>query len=732
MYDIFRRFVIISNRLPISVIRRKGTLNFATSSGGLATGLGSFYKSYDSLWIGWPGIINNEDAEKETIKTMLYSEKMHPVFLTKNDVEKYYDGFCNKTIWPLFHYFIHYTVYDKLLWEAYKHANNLFCEELLKIIEHDDIIWVHDYHLMLLPKLIREKIPDATIGFFLHIPFPSFEIFRSLPWRKEILNGILGADLIGFHTYDYARHFLSAINRLLGFENRLGQMIVEDRIINVDSFPIGIDFDKFFKASKESGIKKEITKIRNKIGDRKIILSIDRLDYTKGIPQRLEAFNLFLDRYPEYREKVTLILVAVPSRTKVEYYRRLKKQVDELVGNINGKHGRIGWTPILYLYRFLPFSTLSALYNVADVALVTPFRDGMNLIAKEYIATKADSKGVLILSETAGAAKMLSNVLSINPNNIDGIAEALKEALVMPEDEQIKRNIEMQNQLKRYNIIRWVEGFMDRLIYTKKIQSEMSAKLINSKVREKLINDYHRSRRRLIILDYDGTLIPFAESPELAKPDDELLELLERLADSPKNEVVIISGRDKETLQKWFCNLNVELIAEHGAWFHEKGSHWEMVETLIQDWKEKIFTILESYVDRTPGTHIETKEFSIVWHYRKADPELAKIRARELVETLSYFVANLDLQVLEGSKVIEVKNSEINKGKTAMRWIAKESWSFILAIGDDRTDEDIFEILPDSAYSIKVGLSSTAAKFNLNSSNDVRILLKEMVGGIEL
>ena len=724
-----RRMLIISNRLPINIVRRKGTLNFNPSSGGLVTGLGSFYKSCKSLWMGWPGIIIYEDAEKKFIEAKLSTDKMHPVFLAPNDVEKYYYGFCNKTVWPLFHYFIQYTICDKLLWEAYKHANSVFCEEIMKIVEPDDIIWVHDYHLMLLPRLIREKLPDATIGFFLHIPFPSFEIFRSLPWRKEILNGLLGADLIGFHTYDYARHFLSATNRLLGLENRLGQVNAKNRIINVDSFPIGIDFNKFYKASQKPEVKREITRIRNKIGERKIIISIDRLDYTKGIPQRLVAFNLFLDRNPEYKEKVTLILVAVPSRTKVENYRQLKEHVDELVGNINGKHGRIGWMPILYLYQFLPFTNLVALYNVADVALVTPFRDGMNLIAKEYIATKTDSKGVLILSETAGAAKMLGKVLSINPNNIDEIAEALKEALVMSEDEQIKRNKEMQNQLQHYDISQWVKGFMNRLIYTKKIQNELSAKLLDSKSRKNLINNYHRSSRRLILSDLDGTLIPFADTPEIVGPDEELLKLLEKLSEFKKSEVVIISGRDKDTLEKWFDKLNVGLVAEHGVWFKEKYGSWVMIEPLNQDWKEKILEIIESYVDRTPGSLIEVKEFSIVWHYRKVESELGEIRARELVENLSYFIANLDLQVLEGSKVIEVKNSEINKGKIALRWLEKEDWDFILAIGDDRTDEDIFEILPDSAYSIKVGLGSTAAEFNLNSPYEVRAILKEITEG---
>ncbi|MBW2038937.1 MAG: bifunctional alpha,alpha-trehalose-phosphate synthase (UDP-forming)/trehalose-phosphatase [Deltaproteobacteria bacterium] len=724
-----KRLLIVSNRLSISIERRKRRLHFQPSVGGLAIGLGSFYKSYNSLWIGWPGIaLNKKDGEeKKALEARLLSEfNCYPVFLSQNDVDNYYHGFCNRTLWPLYHYFTQYVVYDETLYETYKRVNKFFCDAVMEVAKEDDIIWIHDYHLMLLPRLIREKMPDATIGFFLHIPFPSFEIFQLLPWRKEILEGLLGADLIGFHTYDYARHFLSNVRNLLGYEHTLGQIAGEDRVIRVDVFPMGIDYGGYAGATERPEVQKDVSRLHKKLGDSKLILSIDRLDYTKGIPQRLEAFNTFLKKNPHYKEKVTLILVAVPSRTQVEHYRFLKKQVDELIGKIDGEHGTIGWVPIWYLYRFLRFPTLNALYSIADVALVTPLRDGMNLIAKEYLASKTDGRGVLILSEMAGASKELGEALIVNPNNKEELVEALEKALIMPEDEQIKGNRMMQKRLQRYNVRRWAEDFVERLLFIKAIQREMCARVLTPQMKQKLVSDYRKGERRLLLLDYDGTLISFFVRPEVAKPTEPLLKLLEKLSEDPKNEMVIISGRDRDTLEKWFGNINLCLVAEHGALIKEKG--WELIEPLTNDWKEEIRPILELYMDRTPGSFIEEKEFSLVWHYRKAESELDSVRVRELKEALFHLTANLNLGVLEGSKVIEVKNVGINKGRAALRWLSKEKWDFILTIGDDLTDEDIFAVLPESAYSIKVGLGPSKARFNITSQYEVRELLKELIG----
>ena len=723
-----RRLLIVSNRLPITVEEKKGILHFEPSVGGLVTGLRPLYKSYNSIWIGWTGIDLERMKEERDIIPRLLSERCYPVSLSQRDVEAYYQGICNNTIWPLFHYFPLYTIYSKDFWQAYERVNTAFANAIVEIAKPNDIIWIHDYHLMLLPKLVRERLPKATVGFFLHIPFPSFEVFRLLPWRKQILEGLLGADLIGFHTFDYAGHFLDSVHRLLGYEAAMGQITAGDRMVRVDAFPMGINYEQFSSIAWDEKTQAEMKRFRKKLGDCQVILSVDRLDYTKGIPERLEAFSMFLDRNPEFKRKVIFVLLVVPSRTRVEHYVQLKKQVDGLVGEINGRHGTIGWMPIWYLYRSLPFHSLAALYRLADVGLVTPLRDGMNLVAKEYVATKTDGKGVLILSETAGAAQELGEAIIINANNQEEIIRALEEALEMPEQEQIERNRIMQKRLRRYNVARWANEFIDRLLFTKKFQREMREKALSYGMQKKLAGDFQESDKALLLLDYDGTLVPFSPKPAQARPGAQLIKLLERFTKNPRNEVVLISGRDKDTLGRWFGGLNVGLVAEHGVWIKEKGGEWEAIETLTSDWKEEVHPILESWVDRTPGSFIEEKEFSLVWHYRKSNPGLSELRSRELINNLSNITANLNLQVLEGSKVVEVKNAGINKGHAALRWISREKWDFMLALGDDWTDEDTFDVLPPTAWSIKVGFGASAARFSLSSPREVTSLLRKMVG----
>jgi len=724
-----QRLLIVSNRLPLTIQERKGDLHVEPSVGGLATGLSSWHKSYPSIWIGWAGIGRKKIKGEKDIMARLLSENCHPVSLSQPDVEAYYQGFCNRTIWPLFHYFPLYAEYSEDFWQAYERVNIAFANVVAGIARPNDIIWIHDYHLMLLPKLLRERLPKATMGFFLHIPFPSFEIFRLLPWRKQILEGLLGADLAGFHTYDYTGHFLDSVHRLLGYEVAMGQTTVADRVVRADAFPMGINYEQFSSVAQNPKAQAERKRFRKKLGDCQVILSVDRLDYTKGIPERLEAFSMFLDRNPKFKRKVILVLLVVPSRTRVEHYMQLKKQLDGLVGEINGKYGTIGWMPVWYLYRSLPFHSLAALYSLADVALVTPLRDGMNLVAKEYTTTKTDGKGVLILSETAGAAQELGEAIIINANNQEEIAQALVKALEMPEQEQIERNRIMQKRLRRYDVVRWANEFMDKLLYTKKLQREMEEKALTYEMQRKLASDFQESDKALLLLDYDGTLVPFSPKPVDAMPGANLLRLLEKFTKNPRNEVVLISGRDKDTLEGWFGGLNVGLVAEHGVWIKEKGGGWETIETLTSEWKEEVHPILESWVDRTPGSFIEEKEFSLVWHYRKANPKLGELRARELINNLSNITANLNLQVLEGSKVVEVINTGINKGRTALIWISREEWDFILALGDDWTDEDTFKALPSTAWSIKVGFGASAARFSLSSPSKATSLLRKMVGG---
>ncbi|MGA1822344.1 MAG: bifunctional alpha,alpha-trehalose-phosphate synthase (UDP-forming)/trehalose-phosphatase [Thermoplasmatota archaeon] len=724
-----KRMILVSNRLPIVIEKKGNEYEYRPSIGGLATALASFYEEYESLWVGWPGLKTDEcpAEEIEKIRNDLIKRRCIGIFLSSEDHRDYYEGFSNKTIWPLFHYFISETRMRNEDWNAYKRVNQAFAEEILKVAGDDDLIWIHDYHLFLLPRLIREKLPNATIGFFLHIPFPSSEVFRLLPWREEILNGIIGSDLIGFHTYDYVLHFISSVRRLIGHESSLGKIMVGPRTVKVGSFPISIDFEHYSSAPMSEEVQREKAELLKRAADRRVIMSIDRLDYTKGIPQRIRAYGRFLEKYPEYREKVTMIMVASPSRINVDTYKELKLEVEQLVGEVNGKYTRLGWVPIWYIHQNIPFEQLLALYTVSDIALITPLRDGMNLIAKEFIAAKSDHTGVLILSELAGAAKELGEALLVNPNNMEEIADAIFEALEMPRDKQIRSNRVMRERIRKYNVDKWASDFVTELEAFKKVQNVGKSKRMDRSLKRRMIDDYTRSGRRLIMLDYDGTLTPFKSLPEEAVPDEKLRDTLRRLTDDDRNDVIIVSGRDHETLENWFGGLDVNIVAEHGVWIRERKGDWKMIEPLEDSWKENIRPVLESYVIKTPGTFIEEKGYSLAWHYRRADQAQALAQISEMKETLHNMTSNLNVGILNGNKVIEIKNIGVNKGRGVKNWLDCQSWDFILAMGDDWTDEDMFSALDGKGYSIRIGYGRTRAKYNLKNVNEARELIRELI-----
>ena len=726
------RLLVVANRLPLSTMRKAGELHFRPSPGGLAVGLSSLPECSERLWLGWPGVTNEKlkAEEKHQIIERLAAEDCHPVFLSRKQMEGYYQGFCNKTIWPLFHYFPRRAVYEIRFWKTYKQVNKAFCDEVMRVARPGDCIWVHDYQLMLLPQLLRERLPDSEISFFLHIPWPSFELFRLLPWREEILNGLLGADLIGFHTFDYVRHFLSSVSRISRLEHTLGIVGVTNRIIKVDAFPMGIDYEKYSRAINNPDVEKEANKIRKRIGERKIVLSIDRLDYSKGIIERLEAFDLFLSENPQYRGVVTMIMVAVPTRTGVDDYKELRSRLEQLVGRINGEYGTMGYIPVWYLYRSLPFNELTALYNVSDVALVTPLRDGMNLIAKEFIAAKANKPGVLVISEMTGAACELGEALVVNSCDKKAIVHAIKEALEMPPLEQLERNKVMQERLRRYNVSRWSRDFLTALSEIKNTQNQMSANRLSESIIEKLVADYNKSKKRLFLLDYDGTLVGFKGKPAEAGPDNEIISLLQCLSGDPRNTIVIISGRDKTTLEEWLGHIGTALVAEHGGWIRLQDLKWQSAVPHEMNWKESIRPILELHTDRTPGSTVEEKDFSLVWHYRRADPGQAYVRGQELRAALVNMTENLDIGVFEGNKILEVKSHVANKGWATEHWLAEQDWDFILAAGDDYTDEEMFSVLPDKAYSIKVGFTASKARFNVDSVKEIRLLIKRLSGDL--
>ena len=719
--------IIVSNRLPVKISERDGEYKLSPSEGGLATGLGSIYKQNDNLWVGWPGQEITSEHDREKVTGQLKQLSLVPVFLSQEEINQYYEGFSNSVLWPVFHYYAStYASYEQSNWDYYQRVNKIFMEAVLRVAEPGDTIWVHDYQLLLLPALIRNEQPDISIGFFLHIPFPSYEMFRLIPWRAQLLEGVLGADLIGFHTYDDVRHFINAATRILPVNSSANIINSDDRTIVAEAFPIGIDDKKYNSLPDEPEVKKNIKLLYDTFGNTKLILSIDRLDYSKGIIQRLHAFEYLLEHYPEAKGKLTFYMIVVPSRDTVPQYAHLRDEIDKLVGNINSLHRTVEWTPIQYFYRSFPVEMLSALYSTAAVCLVSPMRDGMNLVSKEYVASRVYNDGVLILSEMAGASKELIDALIVNPNNTEEVAKTIIKGAYMPLDEQRTRMTQMRQIVSKFNIGHWVKIFMDKLNEVKQLQRSMQTRYVTENTEQSIVNRYIKTRNRIIFLDYDGTLVDFKSNIDQATPDADLHELLRHLCEDTANHVVLISGRKHENLDKWFDDYDIDLVAEHGAWFKKQGTRWHKLPGLTAQWKQEIAPILETYVDRTPGSFIEEKSYSLVWHYRKAQKGLGELRAGELMNNLKYIALDKGLQLLPGDKVVEVKNVEINKGKAARTMIDNEDYDFIMALGDDYTDEDIFKALPDNAITIKIGNNVSAAKFYLRTPTEARKLLKNL------
>ncbi|MCD8193923.1 MAG: bifunctional alpha,alpha-trehalose-phosphate synthase (UDP-forming)/trehalose-phosphatase, partial [Tannerellaceae bacterium] len=657
------KLIIISNRLPVKIVDDNGAHKITRSDGGLATGLNSLTTSDDKHWIGWPGMYLEEGEEKKKINQELESYKYHPVYLTPEQIENYYEGYSNSILWPLCHYFNTNVEYNNEYWEAYKQVNALFCDAAMQIIEPGDTVWVQDYQLMLLPAMLRERIFDVSIGYFLHIPFPSYELFRCLPERAEILHGLLGADLVAFHTHSYMRHFISAVYRVLGLDCTMDEIQLDRRIVEVDAFPMGINYEQYYDAILQPEVREKANELKTILGEQKLMISVDRLDYSKGILLRLKSFDEFLANHPEYHEKVSFVMVVSPSRDTVEKYADLKTEIDQMVGAINGKYSTLEWMPVHYFYRSFPFEEVTALYYIADIALVTPLRDGMNLVAKEYLAAKRDRPGVLILSEMAGAANELSDAIIVNPTDTKEIENAIVEALEMPEEEQLKSLQAMQEIISVQTVQQWASDFIDELKGVKYKNEVLQHKLVENNNFHLIKQAYDKAQKRLILLDYDGTLVGFNRNPQRTVPTPQLIDLLTRLSGDPKNYVVISSGRDLTTLDQWLGNLPIGLAAEHGAFYKEDGQWHRNAEDA--PWNDEIVRIIRQIIRKTPRSRLEIKKTALVWHYREVDAWLAELRVNQLINALIGPTSQLNLQIMKGNKIIEIKSSAYSKGTEA-------------------------------------------------------------------
>ena len=717
--------IIVSNRLPVSVNKVDGVLEFTQSIGGVATGLSSYLKNRRNKWIGWPGIASDDltEDDKTAITVELAKQNCYPVFLSQKQLDDFYSNYSNRILWPLFHNLPAHTEDREVGWRAYRNVNQLYAEAVLAIAPPKSVVWAHDYQLMLVPELLRAERPDDHIGFFLHIPFPTPEVYSELNEAKKLLSGILGADLVGFHTADYVDNFLENCQQLENHTVVRDQVILDNRAIRVTDFPMGIDYDKYAQAVRTREVKTAIKRYKRKYRGRRVIVAVDRLDPTKGLVERLKAYREFLEANPHLHGKVVLAMVAAPSRTDVKEYKDLKIKLDRLVRQINNSFGWPKWQPIDYMNQVVPFEEITALYQVADIAFIAPLRDGMNLVAKEYVATKR-KRGVLILSETAGAAQELTEALIVDPALPNTVVAALNQAVTMPMRELKRRLKAMKSQLQGRTVHHWAGGFIKALEKPIYVQPSRTRTLNKDRQRE-LVATYRAGSKRLILLDYDGVLIPLTGNFKHAHPPTAVLRLLKKLAADSSNEVVLVSGRSQDNLQEWFDDIPVNLVAEHGAFIKDTDGVWHRTRTHSTSWKRLIRPIMEKYALRTPGAVIEEKSNSLVWHYRQSPPYEAQKYTVVLRRVLQSIVRDYGLAVYSGNKILEVKDPSISKAETVQRWL-KRSHDFVLAIGDDYTDEDMFAALPESAYTVKVGRGRTHAKYRLKSAADVQSLLQRL------
>jgi trehalose 6-phosphate synthase/phosphatase len=723
------RVLIVANRLPVTVKPTDTGVEVQRSSGGLATGLLRPHEQSAGLWIGWSGAGNLSPDQQAELDRQLADMRLVGVPLTNEQVSRYYEGFSNGVLWPLFHYLLDQVPLHVRDWEPYVEVNERFAGVVAQHYQPGDLIWVHDYQLLLLPALLRERLPDARIGFFLHIPFPSEELFRTLPERDQLLRGLLGADLVGFHTPTYLRHFAASLTQILGLTIEIDRVQLANREVRLGVFPMGIDAETFRSLADDPAVQAEASALRGD-GTVRLIVGVDRLDYTKGIPRRLLAYERMLQNHPDLREKVRLIQVAVPSRTGIEAYQDFRSVVDELVGRINGDFGTPRWVPVHYIFRNLSEPELVALYRAADVMLVTPLRDGMNLVAKEFVASRTDGDGVLVLSEFAGASWELPEAVQVNPYDVDGTAEACYRALMMNIEERKSRLGPLRSRVETYDVHRWAATFLEQLeAITRPQPTSQRSPAGYGPARQALLARLNEAGDLIALLDYDGTLVPYTPTPELARPDAALLELLGGLASRPRTEVHVVSGRAREALEQWLGSLPLALHAEHGFWSRNRESgEWIPSGEVGGGWREPALAILRDVTARTPGSLVEVKAVALAWHYRLADPEAGARRANELRLHLTQLLSNQPVEILAGHKVVEIRPYGIHKGRIVPPLSPEKLASTtVLAVGDDRTDEDLFSALPSEAITVRVGPGATRARFRLDGVPSVRALLHSLV-----
>ncbi|XP_073129834.1 probable alpha,alpha-trehalose-phosphate synthase [UDP-forming] 9 [Henckelia pumila] len=776
------RKIIVANMLPLHAQKDNGTgkWSFSLDADSLLLQLkDGFTRDTEVIYVGSLKVEIEAKEQEEIAQRLLDDFNCVPTFLPQDIQKKFYHGFCKQQLWPLFHYMLpmcpdHGDRFDRQLWQAYVSANKSFADKVMEVVNpEDDFIWIHDYHLMVLPTFLRKRYNRIKLGFFLHSPFPSSEIYRTLPVRDEILKGLLNSDLIGFHTFDYARHFLSCCGRMLGldYESKRGHIGLDyfGRTVYIKILPVGIHMGRLESVLNLPSTCNKVKEIREQFKDKKLILGVDDMDIFKGISLKLLAFEQLLQQHREFQGKLVLIQIVNPARSSGKDVQEAKKETYSTVKRINEVLGYPGYAPVILIDRHASRSEKSAYYAMAECCIVNAVRDGMNLVPYKYVvcrqgssgmneamSTKADSPrtSMLVVSEFVGCSPSLSGAIRVNPWDIDAVAEAMNMAITIPDAEKQLRHEKHYRYVSSHDIAYWARSFMQDLErackdhYDKRcwgIGLGLSFRVISLSPSfrklsvDHIVSAYKRTSRRAIFLDYDGTVVP--QSSMIRSPTPDVVTVLDALCNDPNNTVFIVSGRGRASLSDWLSPCEkLGLAAEHGYFIRSSGSSdWEALASDL-DWKKIVEPIMKQYTEATDGSYMEIKESALVWHHQDADPDFGSCQAKELLVHLENVLANEPVVVRRGQHIVEVKPQGVTKGLVAEKVISMmvndgKAPNFVMCIGDDRSDEDMFESILSTVsnptlpvapeiFACTVGQKPSKAKYYLDDTADVVKLLR--------
>ncbi|XP_042493020.1 probable alpha,alpha-trehalose-phosphate synthase [UDP-forming] 9 [Macadamia integrifolia] len=781
------RRIVVANQLPLKYQRDLETKKwcFEWDKEALVLQLkDGFSADVEVVYVGCLKVEIDVSEQEEVAQLLLDKFRCVPTFLPSDIQNKFYHGFCKQHLWPLFHYMLpispnHGARFDRALWQAYVSANKIFADKVIEVINPDeDSVWVHDYHLMVLPTFLRKHYHRVKLGFFLHSPFPSSEIYRTLPVRDEILRSLLNSDLIGFHTFDYARHFLSCCSRMLGldYESKRGYIGLEyyGRTVSIKILPVGVHMGQLESVLSLSETAKKAQELKERFEGKIVILGVDDMDMFKGISFKFLAMGQLLEQHPELKGKVVLIQIANPARTRGKDIEEVQEETHLIAKSINEKYGRPGYEPIVFVNGYVPTFEKAACYAISECCVVNAVRDGMNLVPYEYTVCRQGSpvldealcidgsntrrKSMIVVSEFIGCSPSLSGAIRVNPWNIDAVSEAMNLAITMPEAEKQMRHEKHYKYVSSHDVAYWSRSFdqdLERACREHFLRRcwgigfglGFRVVALGPNFRklsvEHIAPAYRRTNSRVILLDYDGTMMPQASVDKT--PSNEVISVLNSLCSDPKNIVFIVSGRGKDSLSRWFSPCEkLGIAAEHGYFTRwSRDSEWESPLLATDfDWIKIAEPVMELYTETTDGSYIEHKESALVWHHQEADPDFGSCQAKELLDHLESVLANEPVLVKRGQHIVEVKPQGVSKGIVVENLISTmlnrgkpQPPDFVLCIGDDRSDEDMFESvarsvsnpsLPATAevFACTVGQKPSKAKYYLDDTVDVIKLLQ--------